>query len=223
MEAPALPFVAIPGDVAAGHRDSALSDVHVEQESRFLRDHESRGPLGGLHEPTQQPGHTLRTHGTIRVADGSEQALFGNTSGALARALERWQLGLIYQPELGYPVSITAQSMLYGNGVRISSICRLQRNSREPVGVFVMDRSLKGVTSTQGDVFVKDDGTPCARPSTRHIRSLLFVGRLVTWLSRRECRRNPTSCFNDRRDTSGCGGASITPRPERREVSGTIP
>ena len=41
----------------------------------------------------------------------------GNSSGWVARLVERWQLGLIYNLSSGAPTSITAQSMLYGNGL----------------------------------------------------------------------------------------------------------
>jgi hypothetical protein len=39
------------------------------------------------------PGHTLRTNGTIDLPFGPNKLLFGNTSGWFARAIERWQLG----------------------------------------------------------------------------------------------------------------------------------
>jgi hypothetical protein len=63
------------------------------------------------------PGHSLRTNGTIELPIGPNKLLMGNTSGLLARAIERWQLGLIFNLGSGAPVSITANSMLYGNGV----------------------------------------------------------------------------------------------------------
>jgi hypothetical protein len=63
------------------------------------------------------PGHSLRTNGTFELPFGPSKALFGNASGWFARAIERWQLGLIYNLSSGYPMSITATSMLYGNGV----------------------------------------------------------------------------------------------------------
>jgi hypothetical protein len=61
--------------------------------------------------------HQLRANGTIELPFGPNKLLFGNSSGALARALERWQLGLIYNLSSGAPTSITATSMLYANGL----------------------------------------------------------------------------------------------------------
>jgi hypothetical protein len=61
--------------------------------------------------------HQLRTNGTIELPLGPNRWLFGNSSGILARVLERWQLGLIYNLSSGTPSSITASNMLYGNGL----------------------------------------------------------------------------------------------------------
>jgi hypothetical protein len=61
--------------------------------------------------------HQLRANGTIELPMGPNKWLLGNSSGILARALERWQLGLIYNLSSGAPSSITASSMLYGNGL----------------------------------------------------------------------------------------------------------
>jgi hypothetical protein len=63
------------------------------------------------------PGHSLRTNGTIELPLGPNKAIFGNSSGFFARAIERWQLGLIYNLSSGAPTSITATNMLYGNGL----------------------------------------------------------------------------------------------------------
>jgi hypothetical protein len=63
------------------------------------------------------PGHSLRTNGTFELPIGPNKLLFGNSSGWLARAVERWQVGLIYNLSAGSPTTITANSMIYGNGV----------------------------------------------------------------------------------------------------------
>jgi hypothetical protein len=83
--------------------------------------------LGSLTDPTNRavnytnignnPGHSLRTNGTFELPFGPNKPLFPNASGWIARAIEQWQLGLIYNLSSGYPMSITATSMLYGNGV----------------------------------------------------------------------------------------------------------
>jgi hypothetical protein len=59
---------------------------------------------------------SIRTNGTFELPIGPNKLLFGNTSGAVARAIERWQLGLIYNYNTGTYSSIGAQSMLYANG-----------------------------------------------------------------------------------------------------------
>jgi Carboxypeptidase regulatory-like domain len=63
------------------------------------------------------PTHSLRTNGTVELPMGPNKLFMGNSSGWVARTVERWQLGLIYNLSSGPPTSITATSMLYGNGV----------------------------------------------------------------------------------------------------------
>jgi len=59
---------------------------------------------------------TIRTNGTFELPFGPNKLLFGNSSGAVARAIERWQLGLIYNYNTGGYSTVGAQSMMYGNG-----------------------------------------------------------------------------------------------------------
>ena len=61
--------------------------------------------------------HVLRTNGNIELPIGPGKVLFRNSSGPLARAIEDWRLGFIYTLSSGPWVSITAQNMLYANGV----------------------------------------------------------------------------------------------------------
>jgi hypothetical protein len=63
------------------------------------------------------PAHSFRTNGTIELPIGPNKLFLGNSSGWLARAVERWQLGLIYNLSSGSPMSVGATSMLYANGV----------------------------------------------------------------------------------------------------------
>ena len=58
---------------------------------------------------------TLRTNGVFEIPIGPNKLMFGNTSGVLARALEHWQLGVIYNYNTGGYATIGAQQMLYGN------------------------------------------------------------------------------------------------------------
>jgi len=74
-----------------------------------------RGP-----DYTLQPGdirHQFRTNGRFNLPVGPGQMLLSKSSGVLARAIEGWQLGWIIDLESGPPTSISAQSMLYANGV----------------------------------------------------------------------------------------------------------
>jgi hypothetical protein len=61
--------------------------------------------------------HIFRTNGNIDLPIGPSRLLFGGSSGILARAIEGWRFGFIYTVSSGVPTSITAQNMLYANGV----------------------------------------------------------------------------------------------------------
>ena len=52
--------------------------------------------------------HDWRTNGTIELPFGPNKLLFGNSSGWLARLIERWQASLILNLSSGRPDSITA-------------------------------------------------------------------------------------------------------------------
>src|SRR6185436_14759357 len=85
------------------------------------------GVMGNFTDPTDRagdytlinnnPGHSFRSNGTFELPIGPNKLFLGNSSGWLARAVERWQLGLIYNYSNGAPTTITAASMLYANGV----------------------------------------------------------------------------------------------------------
>ncbi|HLQ78670.1 MAG TPA: TonB-dependent receptor, partial [Terriglobia bacterium] len=61
--------------------------------------------------------HNFRSNGTFELPVGPNKLLLGNSSGLLARMIERWQSSIIYNVSSGTPVSITAGTMLYGLGV----------------------------------------------------------------------------------------------------------
>jgi hypothetical protein len=61
--------------------------------------------------------HNFRSNGTFELPIGPNKLFLGNSSGVLARIVERWQSSLIYNFSSGTPVSITAGNMLYGLGV----------------------------------------------------------------------------------------------------------
>ena len=60
--------------------------------------------------------HDFRTNGTFELPVGPGKGFLRNSTGALARILENWQLGWIFNANSGAPVSIAAQNMLYANG-----------------------------------------------------------------------------------------------------------
>ena len=60
--------------------------------------------------------HDFRTNGTFELPMGPNKLLFANSSGALARAIEGWQMGWIVNLNSGAPLNVTAQNMLYANG-----------------------------------------------------------------------------------------------------------
>ena len=85
------------------------------------------GLPAGLTNPTDRaldytninntPIHSLRTNGVVELPIGPNKLLMGNSTGWLARAVERWQLSLLYNLNGGAPSTISAANMLYGNGV----------------------------------------------------------------------------------------------------------
>jgi hypothetical protein len=60
--------------------------------------------------------HEFRMNGTFDLPIGPNKLLFGNSSGVLARAIEGWKMSWTYNAFSGSPASISATSMLYGNG-----------------------------------------------------------------------------------------------------------
>jgi hypothetical protein len=61
--------------------------------------------------------HDFRSNGMFELPIGPNKFLFGNSSGWVARLIERWQTAFIVNFSTGGPTSITAGNMLYGNGV----------------------------------------------------------------------------------------------------------
>jgi hypothetical protein len=61
--------------------------------------------------------HVVVNYGTFALPVGPQKMLFGKSSGIAARLLENWESSWIVNLSSGAPMSITAQSMLYGLGV----------------------------------------------------------------------------------------------------------
>jgi hypothetical protein len=60
--------------------------------------------------------HDFRTNGSFALPFGPSKMLMGNSSGTLARIVEGWQLGWIFNVNSGAPISISGQNTLYANG-----------------------------------------------------------------------------------------------------------
>jgi hypothetical protein len=60
--------------------------------------------------------HDFRTNGTFALPFGPNRLLFGQSSGAVARLIEDWQVGWIVNVNSGAPLTITANNSLYANG-----------------------------------------------------------------------------------------------------------
>jgi hypothetical protein len=61
--------------------------------------------------------HEFRSNGTFELPIGPNKLIFPNSSGWLARAVERWESSIIFNMATGAPTSIVAANMLYANGV----------------------------------------------------------------------------------------------------------
>jgi len=61
--------------------------------------------------------HEFRANGTFELPVGPNKLFFPNTSGWVARLIERWETSFIVNAATGSPSSVTAGNMLYANGV----------------------------------------------------------------------------------------------------------
>jgi len=64
-------------------------------------------------KPFSSLTHDWRTNGTVELPIGPNKLLMGNSSGWLARVVERWQTSLIFNASSGRPDSITAGTLNY--------------------------------------------------------------------------------------------------------------
>lgn len=107
------------------------------------------------------PTHSLRTNGIFELPIGPNKLLLGNSAGWLARAVERWQLGVLYNLSSGAPTSITASSMLYGNGLP-DIVYPVDFNDLKGVRWGVKAGNfLEGRYFDNNDLFVKVDDPQC--------------------------------------------------------------
>jgi hypothetical protein len=61
--------------------------------------------------------HLFRAIGNVELPFGPGRLVLGKSSGFLARAVEGWRIGLVYNLSSGNWMSFTAQNMQYNNGV----------------------------------------------------------------------------------------------------------
>jgi hypothetical protein len=85
-----------------------LSKTMVQPGSGFT---DPKNPTLDFGKSTQSVGQDIRTNGTFELPMGPNKLFFGNSAGVLARMLERWQMGFIYNIASGAPRTFNA-----GNG-----------------------------------------------------------------------------------------------------------
>ena len=61
--------------------------------------------------------HIFRANGTVEFPFGPGRLFLGNSSGALARVIEGWRFGFVYNLSTGNWMNFSAQSTQYANGV----------------------------------------------------------------------------------------------------------
>ena len=66
--------------------------------------------------PYQNVTHDLRTNGTFELPIGPNKILLGNSSGWLARVVEKWQTSVIFNTSSGNPRTVIAGHMFYAGG-----------------------------------------------------------------------------------------------------------
>jgi hypothetical protein len=78
-----------------------------------------RDPANAFADYTLQGNHrahAFRSYGNFRLPFGPGRIFGGNTSGAVARLIEGWQVGLIFSMTSGNPMSVSAGNTLYTGG-----------------------------------------------------------------------------------------------------------
>jgi hypothetical protein len=61
--------------------------------------------------------HDFRANATVELPVGPNKLFFGNTSGWVARLIERWQTSFILNMYTGRPVSVTGQQTMWGGSM----------------------------------------------------------------------------------------------------------
>ena len=81
--------------------------------------------------------HNLRMNGTVELPIGPNKLLFANSSGWVARLIERWQTSFILNMSSGQPSSITgAGTMRYANARYVATVdWKTRRDMRSGTGL----------------------------------------------------------------------------------------
>jgi hypothetical protein len=114
--------------------------------------------------------HILRTNGTIELPIGPGKLLLGNSHGVLARVFEGWKFGGIYTLSSGSWSNITAQNMLYGNGVPDVVDPALLQELLGEAGVKWGVKSATGVV--EGDFFDRTKYVKVSDPQCGNVTAL---------------------------------------------------
>ena len=96
--------------------------------------------------PYQAVRHDLRTNGTFELPIGPGRLLFSNSSGWVARLLEQWQTGIIFNVSSGNPRTIIGAHMLYATGNQNLDSAQNRANIVSPL----FDQEMKGHVAWNG-------------------------------------------------------------------------
>jgi hypothetical protein len=101
--------------------------IHVESGPRNGAERRANGQGATFTDPTNRAldysllgthrKHVVSHYGTFALPIGPQKALFGDSSGIVARLIENWQASWIVNLSSGAPLTINAQNILYGLGV----------------------------------------------------------------------------------------------------------
>jgi hypothetical protein len=132
--------------------------------------------------------HDFRTNGSFALPFGPNKALFGNSTGVVARIIEGWHAGWIVNINGGAPTSISAQNMLYANGVPdiVGPI------NLKAVGVQWVDGSATPTANYFGGALRSDDDPQCASVTTaQNLNSLCTLNAVYDANTGQILLRNP--------------------------------
>jgi hypothetical protein len=90
--------------------------------------------------PYQAVRHDLRTNGTFELPIGPGKSLMTNSSGWLARLVENWQTGIIFNVSSGNPRTIVGSHMMYATGNQNLDSAQNRANIVSPL----FDEAMKG-------------------------------------------------------------------------------